>query len=63
MMKQPDWGMGTSYFLLKIQHGGEKLWIEKEKPGSFNDLFLISSLVIVFLNLTNIGGNTLFVAT
>ena len=34
----------------------------KEKTGSFNDLFLISSIVILFLNLTNIGENTFFVA-
>ena len=54
---------GYVNWLLYIQHGSEQLWIEKEKHGSFNELFLISSIVIVFLNLTNIGENTSFSAT
>ena len=29
---------GYGNWLLKIQHGDEQLWIEKEKTGSLNDL-------------------------
>ena len=61
MMKQPDWGMGTSFY--KSSMVANSSGLKKKKTGSFNDLFLIFSIVIVFLNLTNIGKNTFFVAT
>ena len=61
MMKQPDWGMGISCY--KSNMATNSPGLKKKKTGSFNDLFLIFSIVIVFLNLTNIGKNTFFVAT
>ena len=59
-MKQPDWRLGTSCY--KSNKAANSSGLKKTKLVLLI-IFFISSIVIVFLNLTNIGENTFFVAT
>ena len=59
-MKQSDRGRGTSSYKSNMAANSSG---SKKTKLVLLIIFFITSIVIVFLNLTNIGENTFFVAT